>query len=551
MTVARYIQHAWNRGEVDPLAEARSDVGWYVRSCARARNVITLPLGPARRRSGLRHVSSARGAGRVLPFVFAADERYLFVLADVRLDVYRHGDGALLDTVVTPWTEAQLGALNYTQFADTMLVFHGQVPVQQIVRHAEDDWRISEVTFTHDGTLNDFGASNAPATGKFHKNRLVLAGLPTKPTTIWMSSARDVFEFNEGNAADDDAVVLKLLGDTLDDIRQVQSLHNNLLFFTASGEWAIVADVITPKTPGATPYTGFGAANVAPLVVEEAVLFLSAPETGRHALLEATWDAVSEGFLAQDVSLIAGHLLEDCTRIAYRQGDGRSAANHVYVVNGDGSVAVLNTLRRQDVTGWSLLTTDGAIRDIAVLGATAYALVERAGEWSIEAFDASHYLDASVRQTADPPTTAWSGLDHLEGRTVQVRGDGLRLADATVSGGAIATEFAVAELEAGLGYSWELLTLPPPAAQIQRATLQEGWRISHVLVDLYESAAVQVDGQPLTPRMFAADAWDGPVPIVTGQHMAARLGYQDPARVRIHGDDPMPATIRAATFWVS
>lgn len=631
MTVARYVQSAFNRGELDPYAHGRGDVEWYGRACARARNVVTLPLGPARRRAGLRHVAGALGDGRLRSFVFSAAERYLFVFSDLRLDIYRDDDGAPVWNGAAPWTLAELSALNTTQYADTMVAVHPLHNIRQIVRQSETNWTISEIewpesngrslrpfhkyaapnvtmassatatgaaSFTAsadhfvaghvglrvrmaggeatvdaitsptqaDVTITAALASAAatrdwseqafsdlrgyPATATFHRNRLALAG-GARPTTAWLSSARDVFDFDEGDASDDDAVTLTLLGNSLDDIRQMLSLADSLLLFTVSAEWALTGQVITPRTAGATPYTGYGAANVRPVIVEEAALFLSAPEAGRHALLELTYDAVSEAFVAQDVSLVAGHLLADCRGMAYRQGDARTAANHVYVVNGDGTLGLLNTMRRQDVTGWSLLTTDGAVRAVEVIGANAYCLVDRAGAWSIEVFDDLHFLDASVRATADPPATAWSGLDHLEGQTVQMRGDGVRLADAVVSGGAVATAFAVSELEVGLGYEWEIVTLPPSPARINRASLQTDWRVSHVSVDLFEAAGVQVDGEVVTPRVAAVDAWDGPVPIVTGQRMATRLGYADPAQVRIHGADPMPATIRGVVFWVS
>ena len=55
--------------------------------------------------------------------------------------------------------------------------------------------------------------------------------------------------------------------------------------------------------------------------------------------------------------------------------------------------------------------------------------------------------------------TAVSGLTHLEGETVQIRGDGAILPDEVVASGAITLDFASGEVVVGLPYTTTIKTL--------------------------------------------------------------------------------------------
>ena len=60
-------------------------------------------------------------------------------------------------------------------------------------------------------------------------------------------------------------------------------------------------------------------------------------------------------------------------------------------------------------------------------------MVERAGARLLEALDDTLMLDSALSGTADPPADEWSGLDHLEGRTVRVVADGVDRGTVTVA----------------------------------------------------------------------------------------------------------------------
>src|SRR5690606_37259389 len=92
------------------------------------------------------------------------------------------------------------------------------------------------------------------------------------------------------------------------------------------------------------------------------------------------------------------------------------------------------------VAAWTLHETDGAVLSVAVVGEDVYLLVDRGGGHAIEMFDPALHLDCALTGTAESPAVTWSGLDHLEGRTVSVVADGIVRADQTVAGGAVTLE---------------------------------------------------------------------------------------------------------------
>src|SRR3546814_11678439 len=84
--------------------------------------------------------------------------------------------------------------------------------------------------------------------------------------------------------------------------------------------------------------------------------------------------------------------------------------------------------------------TAGAFRAAAVAGDAVWLLVERDGAFLIERFDDGLLADSALTGEADEPASVWSGLDHLEGRTVRIVADGTLQPDAVVAGGAIALD---------------------------------------------------------------------------------------------------------------
>ena len=125
MPTVRLAQTSFALGEFSPLLAARSDIAQYKNGAARLENRRVLAQGGTDTRPGLRYVGPVpEGHGRLLPYVFASDQRYVLRLGAGFVQPYLP-DGTPGGTVTgAPWTAAQLPAISHAQSGDTMLLFH-------------------------------------------------------------------------------------------------------------------------------------------------------------------------------------------------------------------------------------------------------------------------------------------------------------------------------------------------------------------------------------------------------------------------------------------
>lgn len=134
-------------GEISPILLGRGDLTAYANGAARLRNVFIHPTGAVSRRSGLRYVTTAQGTGRLVAFEFNTEQVYLMVFTDGKVDIYPDPEEGEHKELDTPWTAAQIGRINWTQSADTLLVVHPEVPPQKITRTADGTWTITDWAF--------------------------------------------------------------------------------------------------------------------------------------------------------------------------------------------------------------------------------------------------------------------------------------------------------------------------------------------------------------------------------------------------------------------
>lgn len=384
-----------------------------------------------------------------------------------------------------------------------------------------------------------------PTTVTFHQDRLVFGGSKSLPDRIWMSKSADWRNFDLGEGLDDDAIEFALLSDQVNAIRGVHS-GRHMQVFTSGAEWMVSGDPLTPRTVQARRQTRIGSRIdrcLPPRSVDGATLF--APRDGR-SLREFLYTDLEQAYVSADLALLAGHLFDEPV-----DHDFDDLGRHLHVVMADGSIAALTLHRAQQVAAWTALTTDGAFRSVAAVGDAVYVLVERAGQWSVELFDAALNTDAALLGVSAEPETAWSGLAHLEGRVVTVVADGAQRDPLTVSGGQIALDAPALKVEAGLPFAHEIEPLPP---HFEGPATIGPVRLIKATFRLEETQALRVDVgrgfRDLPFRTLGDDLLDRPTAPFTGDKSARGLGWRrTPARPlwRIVQDAPLPFTLLSVT----
>ncbi|BAQ88055.1 protein of unknown function [uncultured Mediterranean phage uvMED] len=147
MAIQRVHQNSFSRGEVDDTVVTRTDVGAYQQALRKARNVFCLNQGAVERRQGSLYRADLGEQSRLEPFIFSADQEYIFAFQNTKLKIFST-NGTLLQTLSScPWVTAELFELTYTQSGDTMIICHTNFNPQIIKRTGATTFTRTAFTF--------------------------------------------------------------------------------------------------------------------------------------------------------------------------------------------------------------------------------------------------------------------------------------------------------------------------------------------------------------------------------------------------------------------
>ncbi|MBL4721077.1 MAG: hypothetical protein JKY20_08105 [Alphaproteobacteria bacterium] len=384
-----------------------------------------------------------------------------------------------------------------------------------------------------------------PVSVTFHQDRLVIGGSRDLPNRLWLSKSADLFNFDLGSGADDEAIEFAILSDQVNAIRAVFS-GRHLQIFTSGAEWMVTGDPLTPVNIQLSRQTREGSPidrAIPPRDVDGATLFLARQGSGLREFLFT--DSV-QAYQSNDLAILARHLIVDPVDQDF-DPDGRL----LHIVMADGGVATVTIFRAEQVTAWTLQSTEGAALSVAVVAGQVYLLVQRANGIFVEVMDESVQTDSALVGTSASETISWSGLDHLEGLAVRVVADGIDRGLKTVSGGAIALAQPANTVEAGLSFAHEIEPLPPVVGLDSGRTQNAPVRLIKATFRLENSAALRVDtglGFREIPfkKLGATGVLDSPVQPFTGDKSVRALGWRrggvEPLW-RVQQDTPAACTI--------
>jgi hypothetical protein len=437
------------------------------------------------------------------------------VMGETGVSVARTGAGAF--TVTTAGESAKAFEL-FSAFATsgtaskTVAVTHSTTGVAR----KEDVWS---------------GGRGYPKTACFYEGRLVLGGTTQKPQSIFMSKSGSAFDFELGEGDDDDGIFTTISSRKLTDIVDVFP-GRNLQVFTSGAEFAINITPVTPSTIAITPQTSHGSLNIEAQEIDGATIF--ADRNGK-SIKEFVYSFNEDAYVAADSSVLSPELIKTPVDIAILGGTSSDDANWVFIVNTDGSATVLNTLRAQDINGFTEWTTSGSIKKVAVVDDELYMVNRRTvgGVTScfIERWSFDHKADCSLIKTVAASVT---GLDHLEGETVKVSADDTILADQAVSSGTITMatdELNYTNVEVGLLFTPSLKTMPINTNIGSGSNAMRLKRVVRMNVRVENTSGLYIDGTPVAVRNFdvaAASPLDSPPEQKTGiiDDVLGQIGWQ-------------------------
>jgi hypothetical protein len=259
-----------------------------------------------------------------------------------------------------------------------------------------------------------------PKTACFYEGRLVLGGTRSKPQSLFFSKSGSFFDFDIGDGDDDEAIFVTISSRKLNDIVDVFP-GRNLQVFTSGAEFAVTSKPVTPSSAQVAPQTSHGALNVETQDVDGSTIFV---DRNGKSIRDFVFSFNEDAYITQDLSVLASHLITQPIDMALLSGTQSDDANWVFFVNNDGNGVILNTLRAQDITGFTRWENTGDIKGVCVVDEDLYLIAERtinsATVKFLERWNFDHKMDASIKIAPTASQTVLTGLDYLEGETVQI-----------------------------------------------------------------------------------------------------------------------------------
>jgi len=404
-----------------------------------------------------------------------------------------------------------------------------------------------------DGGYEDSWSSTKgyPRTCTFHEGRLYFGGVKSRPNTIFASRVARFFDFNPGEALDDDSIELTISTDSTNAITGMFS-GRDLQIFTKGGEFFLPQSTLDPITPTNVVVNGAtrrgSKEGIKPVGAESGTLFI---QRAGKSLREFLFSDVELSYISNNISLLSSHLLKSPSDMALRKATSTTDGDLLLIVNEtDGSLATYSILRGQNVIAPSLSTTDGEFINVGVDVDQIYFTIKRSisssDKYYVECFNDDNTTDSSklLSGSSKPSSTTVTGLSHLEGKTVKVIADDQMQLDKTVSSGQITLDAVpTTYVEIGLNYTPTIKTLPVELKLSSGNIVAQKKRIVEATANLYLSQNLTLNGNDLL--FVAGDFFTGK------KRKKPMLGYDRDGQMTFSQSAPLFFTLLGVEYKVS
>ncbi len=326
-----------------------------------------------------------------------------------------------------------------------------------------------------------------PVSVTYHQDRLVVGGSRDLPNRLWLSKSSDLMNFDLGEGLDDEAIEFSILSDQVNAIKTVFS-GRHLQVFTTGAEWMVTGDPLTPSVIQLKRQTRVGSLknrNIPPQDIDGATVFISS--NGKE-LREFVFADVEDAYQSNDLAVLSEHILKNPLDMDYDKN-----RRLLFIAMENGKIACVTNYRSEEVTGWSKLETAGEFISVCVVYDKTYVLVKRNESYFIEVFDDDLYTDSSLTGSSLSPKEVWTGLEHLEGNTVKIIGDGAVLEEQEVIDGKINLPFAVSNIAVGLSYEHVVSSLPVAIGTSAGADYPQRVRLIEASFKIVDTSLFEVD----------------------------------------------------------
>jgi hypothetical protein len=238
--------------------------------------------------------------------------------------------------------------------------------------------------------------------------RVGFCDFPSVPGGIVWSAINSQTDLYANLAASPDEAIFEIAPAKTRVLHVVPGPESNEFIFCDSKLYYIPISPANPLKPGSVQFlllSGDGAAQVHPRLSQEAILYVNAGQNTVMAVIAT--GAYLRPFNTKSLCDFHSHLFNNIQCIAAPSADGTFNERYVYVLNGNGTIAVgkysPETLPgSQPVIGWGPWSGAGTVTWIAAQAANVIFTSSYFGAGVVEVLDDTLYLDCGLPVNALP-----------------------------------------------------------------------------------------------------------------------------------------------------
>jgi hypothetical protein len=403
-----------------------------------------------------------------------------------------------------------------------------------------------------------------PSAVTIHESRLFWAGRDR----VWGSATDAYHNFDPEDIGDAGAIDRSIGSGPVETINWLATFRSMLLGTQASEHVCRsngFEEPITPLNFNIRRETTYGSYPTDPTTIDHALIFVD-----RSGIRVMQADVSPEEVAVTELTTLVP---EVCRPNVVRIGVQRRPDTRVHFVRCDGTAVVMVYDRAENVNAFVTVETRGLIEDVVVLPGSpedqVYYVVTRnvngtlrryLERWAIQDHtiggEVTALTDSYVEYDHTIPQTVLTGLDHLEGLTVAVWGDGKDQGRYPVIDGEAHLVTGVSRATAGLTYYADFISaklgylVDGPQAVARKRRIVKATiilRDTHQRGLKYGMSLDRLDELPMTHEEQLVDSevvWDR----YESDSVSINGTFERGAQLVLRAESPLPATVQAAVL---
>lgn len=380
-----------------------------------------------------------------------------------------------------------------------------------------------------------------PAAVSLFKQRLYAAGSSGYPMRLWASGIGLYLDFTPGTN-DGDAFGYDMASDQVNQTVHLASAKV-LAALTQGEEFTVTGGTtgaITPTNIDVDSQSVYGCAQARPVRVGNEIIYAQRAGTKIRAM---TYDLNTDAYRSQNLTRLAAHITgPGIVDMAFQA----EPVPIVWMVRSDGVLVSMTYDRDDNVCGFARHTTNGAFKSVCSIpgadGDVLFAVVQRTVNGQtvqfVERLDETLQTDAAIVGSNPAGSATWGGLGSLEGKTCDVKADGVYMGQFTVTDGSITLPRTAKAVEIGLHYDSEITFLSPNVSGGLGTSQGNQQRTGAVILRFLNTIRCLVGDQILPFRHFGTNVLDKPPEPFTGDINISEFGWGPLSEITIKQDQP-------------